>query len=342
MNIITRYQAALKNKSIHPNPSQEEAVALLEKAYREHTEQARTPYQGVYLWGEVGRGKTFLMDLFYESVPTERKQRLHFQEFMQYIHHELQQRQGQVDPLVKIAAHLAKEIDVLCLDELLVEDIADAMILGSLIEQLLANRLFLVITANLAPAQLYFKGWQREKFLPAIKLIEKHLYSVHVQSAEDYRRQETGSYPTYLFPDSPEAEAKMEASFLHYAQPPYYDNIALELNEHMLTVRKQGSDALWCDFHALCGSPHSAQDYLLVTQQFPTLLISHIPLLDEQHENEARRFMSLVDVCYDQGTLLIVSAAAPLLDLYKGRLLQHGFQRTVSRLWEMQTERYYK
>ncbi len=338
--IISHYQTALKNQELSPNPSQEDAVTVLDRAYREHTEQVDTPYQGVYLWGEVGRGKTLLMDLFYNNLATERKQRLHFQEFMRYIHAQLHEYQGKKNPLTKIAADLSKHIDVLCLDELLVEDVADAMILASLFKELLARKLFVVMTANLAPNQLYSKGTQREKFLPAIELLQEHLYIVHIQNSEDYRRQQEIIYPTYLFPDSKEVDNQMENLFLHYAKPPYDENITVDVNDHILAIKKKSHEVLWCDFHALCGTAHSAQDYLTLTQAFRVLLVSHVPLLDQYQENEARRLMSLVDVCYDQRVLLIISAAVPLLELYQGKLLQHGFQRTVSRLWEMQTDQY--
>lgn len=340
MPIISRYQQALTNHEIQPNPSQQAAVHTLNTLFQQHIAQAKGTYQGAYLWGEVGRGKTLLMDMFYNSLPIENKRRLHFQEFMQFVHSELFRLQGQTNPLQRIASQLATKISVLCLDELLVEDVTDAMILGNLLQELLAQKILLIITANLAPDQLYAKGWQRERFLPAIAILKQQLHVLHINHDLDYRRQQAIVNLTYLYPDSVETEQKMAHIFSQKAHHPIYADNTINVNSHILIVRQVSSHVLWCNFQEICGKPHNAQDYLLLAKRFHTLLISHIPVLDHYQENEARRFISLVDVCYDRRNQLIVSAAVPLNELYQGKLLQHAFQRTASRLWEMQTAKY--
>jgi cell division protein ZapE len=340
MPIISRYQQALTNKEILPNPSQEEAIAILDQTFKDHEAHPKGAYQGVYLWGEVGRGKTWLMDMFYAHLPTEKKRRLHFQEFMQYVHTELHKLQGHANPLNEIAAQLANQIDVLCLDELLVEDVADAMILGTLLQALLMQNILLVITANLAPDQLYARGWQRERFLPAIQVLKQQLRVLQIQHEKDYRRLEALVNQTYFHPDGPETEPALAQIFSQAAHQPIYVDTTINVNAHILIVRQVSSHVLWCSFASLCGNPHSAQDYLLLAKRFTTILVSQIPVLDQAHENEARRFISLVDACYDRRIRLILSADVPLAELYQGKLLQHAFQRTTSRLWEMQTEKY--
>jgi cell division protein ZapE len=351
-DIITRYQQALSKQELQPDKFQSRAVTILQKSLTQH-QQRHSKWQrlfsrfnqrrqGVYLWGDVGRGKTMLMNMFYASLETPKKQRWHFQEFMQFVHQQLHRLQGQADPLASIVNTLAEEIEVLCLDELLVEDIADAMLLAGLLPALLAKEILFVTTGNLAPVDLYKNGWQRERFLPTIHYLQKHLYVVHLNNPHDYRRQTLISTDAeqnyYIYPDDQAAEDYLQAAFERFATPPIEEALTLDINQHLLTARKCSADALWCTFDEMCMHPRNSQDYLKLCSRFPTILISHVPRLDENQENAARRFMSLVDVCYDRRIRLILSAAVPIHELYHGKLLQHAFQRTLSRLWEMQVE----
>lgn len=350
-DIISLYKQLLAEGSISSDPDQAHAVNVLAKCLRrkqkplprwQQTLLRQKPRHGVYLWGDVGRGKTFLMDLLYSSLPTTRKQRWHFQEFMQFVHQQLHRLQGEANPLQHIVEQLRNEMDYLCLDEFLVEDIADAMLLKGLIPALLEQGVLFFTTGNLAPSQLYKNGWQREQFLPTIDYLQKHLYIVHLNHPHDYRRRipllTSEPHAYFIHPDDEVAEQFLQEAFLRFTQTPFEENVPIEINDHSLHAIKRSENTLWCTFYELCMKPRSSQDYLLLCQQYSTLIVSHVPHLDEQHENAARRFMSLVDVCYDRRIRLILSASAPLTALYHGKLLQHAFQRTTSRLWEMQTK----
>ena len=350
MNIISRYQESLAKQELHPDRSQAKAVKILQRYLKEEPVwwERFLPFthkptkQGVYLWGPVGRGKTLLMDMFFESLTTTQKQRWHFQEFMAFIHQQLHSYQGQENPLLHIVQSFTQDICVLCLDEFLVEDIADAMLLGGLLEALFAEKITLVITGNVAPADLYAKGWQRELFIPAIELLKKHLDIVHLNENIDYRRQAKPEHVTYFYPVTKDIDDHFEKLFIEHVEPPIHRDTSLEINNHILKVKQMGTHAIWCTFQDLCMHAHNAQDYLILTELFKTLLLSHVPVLSHDHEDAARRFISLVDACYDRRIRLIISAAVPLENLYQGRQLRMVFERTLSRLYEMQTAQYLK
>lgn len=300
-----------------------------------------TPYvRGLYLWGSVGRGKTFLMDLFYESLPGEARTRVHFHRFMQGIHAELRSLSGRQDPLVSVAERIAKTNRVLCLDEFFVLDIGDAMILGNLLKALFARGVMLVTTSNTDPANLYKDGLQRDRFLPAITLLKGHCEVLEIASPTDWRLRALKQAPVYLMPPDATAERTMVSIFHRIAGGNERENFILSVNDRPLQVRREGDGAIWFDFDAICEGPRSVADYIELARSYHTLLISGVPEFTPQTEDAAQRFVELVDELYDHGVKLVLSAAVPIIELYDGRRHRAMFARTESRLIEMQSEEY--
>ena len=295
---------------------------------------------GLYLWGHVGRGKTFLMDLFFESLPIEQKTRVHFHRFMQDIHAELRSLSGHSDPLVTVAERIAAKTRILCLDEFFVLDIGDAMILGNLLKALFANDVVLVTTSNTAPANLYKDGLQRGRFLPAIALLEAYCEIAEMVSPTDWRLRALKQAPVYLTPPDAKAERGMLAIFQRVARGTVRENFTLNLNERPVQVRREGDGAIWFRFDAICEGPRGVADYISLARSYHTVLISGVPEFTPQTEDAAQRFVELVDELYDRGVKLVLSAAVPIIDLYDGRRHRAVFARTESRLIEMQSEEY--
>ncbi len=302
--------------------------------------QRREIPRGLYLWGSVGRGKTFLMDLFFESLPIEAKSRVHFHRFMQGIHAELRSLSGHSDPLVTVAEHIAVKTRVLCLDEFFVLDIGDAMILGNLLKALFADGVMLVTTSNTAPADLYKDGLQRERFLPAIALLETHCENAEMVSATDWRLRALKQAPVYLTPPDANAERGMLAIFHRVARGMEREDFSLTINERPVLVRRESDGAIWFQFDAICEGPRGVADYIFLARSYHTVLISGVPEFTPQTEDAAQRFVELVDELYDHGVKLVLSAAVPIIDLYDGRRHRAVFARTESRLIEMQSEDY--
>ena len=298
-----------------------------------------TATRGVYLWGGVGRGKTFLMDLFHASlsVPARRQ---HFHRFMKDVHGRLQALRDTGDPLPRIAADMAREVRVLCLDELFVSDIADAMLLSGLFTGLVDGGVTLVFTSNAPPQDLYRDGLQRSRFLPAIALIEQRTEVVNVDGGQDYRLRQLEKAPLYLDASDPRAEDVLRERFEAIAGDRGVAGGSIEIEERPIEVRARTGDVVWFDFAAVCDGPRSQADYVEIARDFHTVLVSNVPQLDVTLENQARRFIALVDEFYDRSVKLVVSAAAPLDELYRGERLVFEFDRTRSRLAEMQTHRY--
>jgi cell division protein ZapE len=296
---------------------------------------------GVYLYGGVGRGKTLLLDLFYDSLPMRQRRRSHFHHFMRNVHEQLARLRARPAPLEVLARELAHRIRVLCLDELYVSDIADAMILGALFEALLRRGVALVITSNLAPHELYRDGLQRSRFLPTIALLEHRLEQCPLDGATDYRLRQLRRIPIYLDSRDPDSNARMQSLFMELAAGHRAGGTTLRLLGRNLNALGCRADVVWFDFATLCEGSRSQNDYLELAQEFRTVLLSDVPLFDApEHDDAARRFIALVDEFYDQGTKLVVSAAAAPAQLYRGERLQLEFQRTASRLIEMQTADY--
>lgn len=328
--------ALLALDRIHTELAQASAPTLWQRL-RGH--QVAVP-RGLYLWGSVGRGKTFLMDLFHASLPDGSGMRVHFHRFMQDIHAELRDVAGRSDPLAAVADRIASECRVLCLDEFFVLDIGDAMILGNLLKALFVRKVVLVTTSNTAPPQLYRDGLQRASFLPAIALIEQHCEVVEMVSATDWRLRALKQAPVYHCPPDQAADRAMLATFHRVARGTERSDFSLLLNERKVTVRREAHGAIWFDFAAICEGPRGVADYIELARTYHTLLISGVPQFTPQTEDAARRFVELVDEVYDRGVKLVLSAAAPIVDLYDGERLRAVFSRTESRLIEMQSEDY--
>lgn len=298
------------------------------------------PVRGLYLWGGVGRGKTYLMDAFYESLPFERKMRVHFHRFMRHVHAELKALGGTKNPLHSVAERLAVRTRVICFDEFFVADIADAMILGGLFECLFARQVTLVATSNIAPDDLYKDGLQRQRFLPAIDLINQHTRVVHLDGDRDYRLRLLQQAELYHFPLDASADTVLAANFASLAPEPGIEGQMIEVVGRAIPSRCCADDVVWFEFDALCDGPRSQNDYIELAMVYHAVLISNVPLLTARKEDQARRFISLVDEFYDRNVKLVISAAADIEALYQGRRLQFEFARTVSRLREMQSHDY--
>ncbi|NJN51936.1 MAG: cell division protein ZapE [Gammaproteobacteria bacterium] len=303
---------------------------------------AAPPVQGLYLWGGVGRGKTFLMDLFFECLDEPRKVRMHFHRFMRRVHRDLTRLSGTPEPLDMVAMELAAEARVLCFDEFFVADIGDAMILAELLDGLFRRGVTLVATSNIPPSRLYENGLQRARFLPAIAAIERHTAVVNLDGPVDFRLRVLEQAEIYHFPLDHAAEDSLAGSFAALAPDPEaaLDGVDLEVEGRDIRCRRLGDDVAWFDFGALCDGPRSAADYIEIARICHAVLISGVPVFGPAMEDQARRFISLVDEFYDRNVKLILSAAAPVADLYQGELLRFEFERTHSRLLEMQSRAY--
>ena len=302
---------------------------------------APDPVRGLYLWGGVGRGKTFLVDLLVDSLGDVPRRRWHFHRFMVEVHARIRALPDDTSDTVAVVADaLADELRLLALDEFIVADIADAMILSRLLERLFARGVALVTTSNTAPPDLYRDGLQRARFLPAIALLQAHCAVRHLDSDTDYRLRQLTSAQTYVTPLGPAADAAMQAHFDRLAADAPVQAGPLEVNGRPVPVRAMTGGVAWFDFAALCDGPRAAADYIEIARDFHTVLLSDVPVLDTPRDNAARRFVHLVDELYDHGTNLVLSAAAEPAWLYTGRKLAQDFERTVSRLIEMRSSEY--
>lgn len=295
---------------------------------------------GLYIWGGVGRGKTFLMDLFFETLVLESKRRMHFHRIMREVHERLRALGDIEDPLDAVARDMAAEARVLCFDEFFVSDIGDAMILGRLLHGLFERGVTLVATSNSRPDDLYRDGLQRQRFIPAIEALNRHTHVVELDGDTDYRLQLLQQAGTYLTPDDESARAKLREFFRESASSQVQEGRELEINGRMLKTRRCAPGIAWFDFGELCDGPRSQADYIEIARWYPTIIVSGIPALDELRENQARRFIALVDEFYDRHVKLIVSAERPAAELYSGKRLRFEFERTISRLMEMQSLEY--
>jgi len=299
----------------------------------------REPVKGLYLWGGVGQGKTFLMDLFHAEL-TVPSRRVHFHRFMHEAHALLRERRALADPLVRVAADMAADSRVICFDELFVSDVADAMILAGLFEALVRHRVTLVFTSNSPPHELYRDGLQRQRFVPAIELIEQHTEVLSLDGGTDYRLRELERAPLYLATGTPDAEQRLQARFEAIAGQPGEAGGTLEVESRQVPVRRRAEGTVWFAFADLCGGPRSQADYIEIARTHHSVFISGVPQFDPSRDDEARRLISLVDEFYDRGVKLVVTADAPPAELYQGERLAFEFARTASRLAEMQTHAY--
>ena len=353
-----RYREELAARGWQSDAAQRDAIARLEQLRLELLEaqrragwwsrlsqriwprRNRAGPRGVYLWGGVGRGKTWLMDLFFDSLAHTPRRRSHFHHLMRDVHEGLAAIRMRQEPLAVLARRMARRARIWCLDELHVNDIADAMILGGLLDEMLRQGITLVMTSNQPPRELYRDGLQRARFLPAIALLEAHLDVVQVDSGVDYRLRQLRQAPIYLASSDPGSAEKLRALFEQLAEPHAVDERHLAIGGRMIDARRRSGGVVWFGFNVLCESARSASDYAALAREFHTVFVSRVPRLDEHHDDAARRFIALVDEFYDQGVKLIVSAAAAPSELYGGQRLAFEFRRTSSRLVEMQSEEY--
>ncbi|MEX0619189.1 MAG: cell division protein ZapE [Pseudohongiellaceae bacterium] len=360
-----RYQQDATDGLIEFDPAQQPTLAALNVLYEQLTKSAaakpaltawlppdflwrlrRKPQppvtSGLYLWGGVGRGKTYLMDIFYESLPFDEKMRTHFHRFMQRVHTDLTALKGNRNPLELVAANIAKEARVVCFDEFFVSDIGDAMILGGLLRSLFVREVVLVATSNIPPRDLYENGLQRDRFLPAIDLLQQHTRVIELGGETDYRLRRLEQADLYHCPVDGHTDRRLLESFYGLA-PNRSESVrdeTIDILGRPLKTRFCADDVVWFDFDELCGGPRSAYDYVELARIYHAVLISGIPAMGPASDDSARRFVNLVDEFYDRNVKLIVSAEVPLDQLYSGTRLAFVFERTRSRLREMQSHDY--
>ena len=354
MKTIEFYQQELKTRGYQSDPAQLRAVERLQKcedewiAYKEIRSNSLkkkifkpTLPRGLYLWGGVGRGKSFLMDCFYAASPLEKKIRIHFHEFMREVHRELHELSGLADPLDELSKRIANRYRLICFDEFHINDIADAMILYRLLSALFADRVQFVMTSNYRPDQLYPNGLHRDRLLPAIKLLQEKLDVLNVDAGNDYRRVQMAQVEAYLTPVNAETQATLGQMFQTLiGNQKEARNPVLNIESRELRPLHMADGVVWFDFKTLCCGPRSQNDYLEISNQFHTVILSGVPYMPPRMTNEARRFIWLIDVLYDHKIKLIMSAEVSAPDLYTEGQITAEFSRTVSRLIEMQSRDY--
>ena len=318
------------------------APGLLSRVFGSFREEPKVePLKGLYMWGGVGRGKTFLMDLFVDALPEGVAQRMHFHRFMREVHRGLNAHTGAVNPLNLVADEFAEQGSVLCFDEFFVSDIGDAMILGELLAALFERGVALVATSNVEPKNLYENGLQRRRFLPAIDLLHMHVNILNVDGGIDHRLRVLEQAEIYHVPLDAAAQASLERSFTSLAANDQMSrDHSLRIEGRDMTARACAEGVVWFDFKALCDGPRSQNDYIELAMLFHTVLVSDVPRFTTKLEDQARRFISLVDEFYDRGVKLILSAEEPVQSLYQGERLAFEFERTESRLLEMRSREY--
>ena len=358
-----RYLSDLEREEFNYDSSQAIAVDLLQSLYERLIQEEGVglkkdllakfkskfisfdkvePIKGLYFWGGVGRGKTYLMDGFFESLPFNKKIRLHFHRFMRRVHRDLKRLQGEKNPLTIAADNIADEAHVICFDEFFVSDIADAMLLGKLFELLFSLNVVLVATSNVEPDNLYLNGLQRKQFLPAIDSLKRNTKVYNVDSGTDYRLRSLKKAELYHFPLDASANSSLIEAFNVFC--PLQDDILLDLSIEIegrnVKFLRQGKDVIWFHFDTICSSPRSQNDYIELSHEFHAVLVSGVPQMGRNNEDQARRFINLVDEFYDRNVKVVLSAEVDLMSLYIDGALTFEFQRTKSRLLEMQSYEY--
>ncbi len=350
------YQQLLNSGTLKADPSQDQALRKLDCLHHDLIRGIRKRFpkslkgllskrnkkqpSGCYLWGDVGTGKTLLMDLFASSLPSAIVYRTHFHRFMCLVHREKNQIKDQADPLKDVAKNLLGCHHVLCLDEFTVSDIADAMIMSTLLGHLFNRGITLVTTSNTPPDNLYLGGLQRDRFLPAIGLIKDNTNSIEVDHGTDYRTEYLRGADIFMTPSTDESEERLKSAFHHLAGPNPIFNTELEINGRLLEAKALGADTVWFTFPAICQTHRSNSDYIEIAQQFHTVIISAIPRLGSDMDDSARRFIELIDELYDRSVNLLASSEQQPKEIYQGKRLASAFQRTASRLVEMSSTTY--
>jgi cell division protein ZapE len=363
MSLSKRYITALQQPDMVEDVAQQRAIQKLEAlSHAISTEKRRwisafpqwlppfnkpaeQPLSGLYIWGGVGRGKTWLMNLFYEELAIEEKYRVHFHHFMLDIHERLsllnrEKSRNRKNPLQSIAGELAGKYSVLCIDEFIVTNITDAMILSELLDALFKRRVYLVATSNRIPDDLYLNGLQRERFLPAIELIKNRMDVFHLDSGVDHRTSLLEQADVYYCPADDNTPHTLLQRMQELAITPLIRSKTLNIHNREIKTIYCSEEIAWFDFETLCSAPRAAQDYIELARQFNTLIITGIPIMDEHSDDKSRRFIYLIDELYDRNVKLIASAEAQPEDLYHGNMLEFAFHRTSSRLIEMRSHQY--
>ncbi|MCK5810119.1 MAG: AFG1 family ATPase [Cocleimonas sp.] len=361
--LITRYQMSIDAGELEADPFQRQIILALQVVYNTllvTPSFAKTSFfkhflpfifrkptpttpikKGLYIWGGVGRGKTLLVDYFFDLVPTKRKLRLHFHRFMQLVHEELGALTPIEDPLARVAKKLAGRIELLCLDEMHINDITDAMLLSKLLEHLFAKDIILVTTSNNQPTELYKNGLQRARFIPAIKLLEKYTNVVQMGGDEDYRLKTLEQSAIYHISNGKASECRLQTYFHQIAAiERHQDRHDIIIKQRRIPVKMWADGVVWFDFKQICSTARSTADYTQIANIFHTVLISDILIMETSMNDIARRFVNMIDEFYDRHVNLVISAQAAPEQLYTGKRLAFEFERTASRLREMRTEKY--
>lgn len=352
-DIRTAYAASLLQEGHQHDSAQQAVVEALADIQQQLLAQSGTfssirkflgkstkPVRGMYLWGTVGRGKTFLMDLFFDTLPIREKKRLHFHRMMHDVHDRLKKLTNTSNPLDKVAADIARDTRVLCFDEFYVSDIADAMLLGRLLGHLLQRGVTIIATSNVAPADLYRHGLQRDRFLPAITLLMEHTDVTELAGNTDYRLRLLEQAGTYHVPPGQSADICMHRYFDEVSPGHVVENAVIDIFGRRIQSARCGEGVAWFEFPAICDGPRNQNDYIEVARLYQAVIIANVPGFHNGNNDAARRFIALVDEFYDRRVKLIISATTPIEGLYTGERLKFEFQRTQSRLIEMQSKQY--
>jgi cell division protein ZapE len=352
MDVREFYEQALAERGFRADEAQRAAVEKLQRCYEDwvaYKSQRSSTFRrllnrpqvprGVYMWGGVGRGKSFLMDSFYLVVPLVRKTRVHFHEFMRGVHRQLDELKGVADPLDEVARRVAKKHRLICFDEFHVSDIADAMILYNLLKALFDNGVSFVMTSNYDPDTLYPDGLHRDRMLPTIALLKEQLDVICVDAGIDYRKRALEQVEAYLTPLSQDTDRALRNAYARIAEAED-ENPRIRIEAREIQCLRRAGGVIWFDFATLCGGPRSQNDYLEIASRFHTVILSGIPRMSASMSSEARRFTWLIDVLYDHKVKLLMSAEAPPEELYTEGMLANEFHRTVSRIIEMQSREY--
>lgn len=353
-----KYQDDLKSDEFQYDSAQENAVKELQRLYDELTapspkegwiqriqtklsgKSSVPPIQGIYFWGGVGRGKTYLVDTFFECLPFENKMRVHFHRFMHRIHRELRLHKNQQDPLKLIAKKIAAETRIICFDEFFVSDITDAMILATLLQALFEHNIIFVATSNIVPDGLYRNGLQRARFVPAIELLNKHTRVINVDSGTDYRLRTLEQAEIYHYPLDEDAQLNLDRYFSSLASECATQDSSIEIEGRDIEVMRKAESVIMFDFLALCDGPRSQTDYIELSREYQTVLLANVQQMNADKDDMARRFIAMVDEFYERKVKLIISAEVALEQLYTDGRLTFEFKRCVSRLQEMQSRDY--
>lgn len=351
-----RYQQDLLREDFQHDSAQENAVKQLQRLYDDLTAEteakpslmsrlfkknkAGNQVQGIYFWGGVGRGKTYLVDTFYECLPTDKKLRIHFHRFMHKVHDEMNALKGVNDPLKVVAKKFAESTQIICFDEFYVSDITDAMILGTLLDELFKLGVVFVTTSNIVPDDLYKNGLQRARFLPAIALLKQHCDVVNVDSGIDYRLRALEKAEIFHSPLDPQADINLHTYFSQLAPEAGEQDTSIEIESRQIAVREVADGVVWFDFPAICETARSQVDYMEISRIYHSVLLSNVKQMGQNNDDAARRFIAMVDEFYERKVKLIISAEVTLEQLYSTGTLNFEFRRCISRLQEMQSHEY--